>query len=357
VRRSVTSLLIAGMLALVSVGAIACVTRGPSPKASGSRSSFGSTATTTTPSEALPGLRPWVASAEWTLVEFVRDGEDYPDTNGPPFTITLRMRTEDSSVSGSSGCNTYSGTYAAEGVALRLRLTAFSKKACSSPIVALEQLYLQALSRVETYGFGYREFSYRELLLGNADGRTILWFHTDIPVGNVFSTETPAPSTTPSMSMSSPPLPRITDRTWTLTRFTQDGRDYPLGTRDLITLWLQTKDPARSSIGGQTACHHFSGSYVANGATLRLQPGTSYAQQVRCQAAPLLMELEYLDALWLVEMYRIEDGQLVLASAGGRLLLTFREDPCDKSGSSGTRMAPTRVFSGTPSPPTPCPSV
>jgi heat shock protein HslJ len=50
---------------------------------------------------------------DWTLLWFVLDGKEYHATDGPP--ITLRMDPKGASVSGASGCNRYSGIYAAEG--------------------------------------------------------------------------------------------------------------------------------------------------------------------------------------------------------------------------------------------------
>jgi heat shock protein HslJ len=343
-----TTLLLVGMLALVGAGAITYAIHGIAPSVSGSRapvSSTATTATTATTVATLPGLSPGVASVEWTLLWFTRQGTDAADW--PP--ITLRMEREDASVSGSSGCNTYRGTYVAEGVALRLRLTGFTQRVCATPIMAREQAYLQALGTVEAYGW-----EPGDLMLANSNVQTILEFH-GIPA----RTDAPTPSATPT----APLQPGVAGRTWSLVRFTQDGRDYPGEASHLVTLWL---DPQGARVGGHATCNiGYGGTHVASGATLRLRVGFSddrvvYTRMVCGDVASMLLGFEYSDVLWLVETYRLEAGQLVLASAGGRLQLTFQALPCDKPGSSGGRLAATTLLSGTPWPvtptPTPCPS-
>jgi heat shock protein HslJ len=168
----------------------ACAAHGRSSTVSGSPPVVSSGATPTT--RTLPGLEPEIARTEWTLLQFSLDGTDYPDMDGP--SITLRMGTDGAKLSGSSGCNDYRGTYAAEGVALRIELTRSSLVACSVSVMARERAYLQALGSVAAYGSDYSE-----LLLANADGRTILWFHGDpAPTPDT----TPAPTATASTTAS-----------------------------------------------------------------------------------------------------------------------------------------------------------
>jgi heat shock protein HslJ len=312
---------------------------------SGSTPSVGSGATPTTPT--LPGLRPEIARIGWTLLGFSQDGTDYPDSDAPP--ITLRMQTDGATVSGSSGCNDYHGTYAAEGVALRIDLTGSSLIACADPIMARERAYLQALGSVAAYGFDYSE-----LLLANADGRTILSFHGDpAPTPNT----TPAPTPTVSASVAatasatSPLQPGVASRTWTLTRFSQDGRDIPLVANSPVTLSLSAQG---AGMGGNAACNFYSGIYVVSGATLRL--GLGSITEMRCSPARMLLQFEYLTVLRLLWTYHLEGGLLVLTTAAGRLQLIFRENPCGATASSQARQTATNPLSGTPWPATPCPS-
>jgi heat shock protein HslJ len=253
------------------------------------------------------------------------------------------------SVSGASGCNRYSGAYAAAGVALHLQLTRFTDKMCSASVTTREHAYLQALSRVEAYGSRTGD-----LMLASVDGQTLLYFD--------FSGRfPPAPTTTvaPTATVASSPLqPGVAFRRWALTRFSQDGRDYPLVANAPVTLWL---DEQRTIVGGGVACHGVGGFYVASSATLRLY--VLDENQVACPTPDVdLLEGEYLVALGFVDTYRLEDGQLVLSSGGGRLQLTYRQLPCPNTGSAQARttltMPRTRPLSGTPVPvtPWPCPA-
>jgi heat shock protein HslJ len=340
-RRLILVLQSVGMLALMSVGALACASCGAP---SGAGAPIHSTATTPAPA-ALPGLGPLVANVEWTLGWFVLDGAEYYAQDGPP--ITLRMDPKGASVSGASGCAHYNGTYIAEGVALHLQLTDVPRVACSASVTTREHAYLQALSRVEAYGS-----KIGDLMLASVDGQTFLSFGGRVPTGPIF---TVAPTAT---GVSSPLRPGVAFRRWGLTRFSQDGRDYPLVANVPVILSL---DEQSGVVGARVACHGLGGFYVASGATLRLYMGDD--DRVACPTPAVdLLEGEYLVALGFVDTYRLEDGQLVLSSGGGRLQLTFRELPCQNSGSAQARttltMPRTRPLSGTPEPvtPWPCPA-
>jgi heat shock protein HslJ len=338
-RRLILVLLRGGMLALMSVGALACASCGTP---AGSGAPVRSTATTPA-RDTLPGLGPWVANVEWTLVGFDQDGTEYSGTDGPP--ITLRMDPTGATVSGASGCNHYSGTYSAEGIALHFQLTDVPRATCSASVMTREHAYLQVLSSVEAYGSNPGD-----LWLGSVDGQTLLEFRGRFP---------PAPTTrvAPTATMASTPLqPGVAFRMWALTRFSQDGRDYPLAANVPVILWL---DDQRTIVGGRAACHGVGGSYVASGASLHLQVYSGdRVVCVRPDIVPLLLG-EYLVALGSVDTYRLEDGQLVLSSGGGRLQLTYRELPCPNTGSAQARttltMPRTLPLSGTPVPATPWP--
>jgi heat shock protein HslJ len=338
-RRLILVLLRGGLLTLLSVAALACASCGPFSGAGAPRRS-------TAPTAALPGLGPRVASVDWTLLWFVVDGTDYYATDGPP--ITLKMDPTGASASGASGCNHYSGTYTAEGVALHLQVTDVppaSPATCSASVTTREHAYLQALSRVEAYGSA----TIGDLMLGSVDGQTLLNF-----TGRI-SSSAPLWSTSTATVASAPLRQGVAFRWWALTRFSQDGRDYPLMANVPVTFSLGEQS---IGAGGRVACHGYGGFYVANAVTLRLRVIDESLVACATPAVDFLYG-EYLDALGFVDTYRLEDGQLVLTSGGGRLRLTFRELPCQSTGSAQARRAVTlpltRPLSGTPVPATPWP--
>jgi heat shock protein HslJ len=58
---------------------------------------------------------------------------------------------EDGTLSGNAGCNTYNGTYEVSGTSMTIGPLATTKKACVPDVNEQEANYLAALSRVTTY--------------------------------------------------------------------------------------------------------------------------------------------------------------------------------------------------------------
>jgi heat shock protein HslJ len=100
----------------------------------------------------------------WQLVSL--DGA--PVVAGTVIDLTL----ENDTVSGSAGCNTYSGpaTYSDGSMTLGPEF-AVTFMACDEPIMEQEQRYLAALSRVVSY-----ELTPDELLLQDGNGITVATF-------------------------------------------------------------------------------------------------------------------------------------------------------------------------------------
>jgi heat shock protein HslJ len=85
---------------------------------------------------------------------------------------------EDGSVSGSSGCNQYSGSYQAGDISLSIGPLAATQKACSDPegIMEQEAKYLAALESVASY-----EINVNALLLKDDSGTVILAYGASEP--------------------------------------------------------------------------------------------------------------------------------------------------------------------------------
>jgi heat shock protein HslJ len=72
--------------------------------------------------------------------------EGQPATTGVASTLTLE---EDGHVSGSTGCNRYTGTAASDGAQLHFSQLAMTKMACLGPAMAQETHFTQALARTD----------------------------------------------------------------------------------------------------------------------------------------------------------------------------------------------------------------
>ena len=74
---------------------------------------------------------------------------------------------DDATISGSSGCNTYSGTYSVDGTSLSVGPLATTRLACDEPVMEQEQAYLEALQAATRF-----ELTTDRLTLRNEDGAT-----------------------------------------------------------------------------------------------------------------------------------------------------------------------------------------
>ncbi len=86
---------------------------------------------------------PTLDGTSWTLVSL--NGQE-PLAEAP---ITIEFAGEQ--VSGSAGCNQYSGGYTAEGSELSFGALATTRMACPEPIMAQEAAYLAALEGSASY--------------------------------------------------------------------------------------------------------------------------------------------------------------------------------------------------------------
>ena len=85
-----------------------------------------------------------LAGTSWQLLQLGPNGA--LSENLPTLTFST-----DGKVSGSGGCNTFSGTATISGMAIKFGALAATKKACSEEVNAQETAYLKALEQAQTY--------------------------------------------------------------------------------------------------------------------------------------------------------------------------------------------------------------
>ena len=89
----------------------------------------------------------------------------------PILGTTLTLSFKDGQVRGSSGCNTYFGSYRVSGSAITVEQLASTKMACQEPgVMQQETVFLASLSEAETYRL---EKSRLELV--RKDGQTVVF--------------------------------------------------------------------------------------------------------------------------------------------------------------------------------------
>jgi heat shock protein HslJ len=106
----------------------------------------------------------------WKMSAYAVDGEMVDALDDASVTAAF----DGSAVSGSGGCNSYNGSYVAEGSAIEIGPAAATLMACPEPIMAQEQAFFAALSEAAEY-----QVTETELTLLDEDGDETLRFEAE----------------------------------------------------------------------------------------------------------------------------------------------------------------------------------
>jgi heat shock protein HslJ/uncharacterized lipoprotein YbaY len=225
------------------------------------------------------------------------------DANGatttpvPGTTITLSFGS-DGSVTGSSGCNTYSGSYrTAEGGQIIFGDLTTTHKSCPDAVMKQEEAYLELLGTGGTYNL-----SGERLTLSLNQGKNWLKFGA------------------PGSMAAAPPanLPLIGTK-WTLSSIESSGARTELVQGTAIT--LDFGPGTQLSVSGDAGCNQYSGSYTTNGENITIGPLA--VTQKACDQAVMNQESAYLQALQNASKYLVEGGVLQLMDDSGQQMLHF----------------------------------
>lgn len=69
----------------------------------------------------------------------------------PPAGARIDLRFDDGELSGRAACNSYGGSYQADGNALAVGAMSMTEMACDEPLMALEAAYLAELAQVDAF--------------------------------------------------------------------------------------------------------------------------------------------------------------------------------------------------------------
>ena len=227
-----------------------------------------------------------LAETEWAL-SAIR-----PTSNETPVltktAVTLKF--EDGQLQGSSGCNSYSATYAVDGRSLTFGPIAVTEMACLEPgIMEQEAAFLAALSTTSAY-----DLANEELSLTYASG--ILRFVPETP-------PQPAP---------------LTGTTWQLeTLQQQDGQTVSsMAVPDGMLVTLQFQE---DQLGGSTGCNNFGAPYQVNGGQLTLEAITK-TEAICLDEAQILAESQFFNGVAAAKSFTIAGDQLTISYPGGSLI-------------------------------------
>jgi heat shock protein HslJ len=259
--------------ALVLVGVLA---------ACGSTSSDSGAATAA--ADALP-----LEDTSWGLVSY-SDGDG--GTVEVPDEVAATARFVDGSVSGSGGCNRFSGPYLLDGDELSIGPVASTMMACGGPQADVEQAYFLALDATASY-----RTDASSLTLLDEAGQAVLTFDVVEPVSLTGTEWTATGVNTGTDAVSSV----VAGASVTAT-FGEDG-----------------------TVSGSAGCNTFTGQYSAEDGVIEIGPLASTKKA--CEPAEVMtQEAAFLAAMQNATAYAIDGDALELRDDSGALQVGFTAD-------------------------------
>ena len=225
-----------------------------------------------------------LTDSPWLLVEL--GGEPpLPDTQ-----ITAEFDDE-SRVGGTSGCNSYSTSYAVDGNQIELGEEMIGTlMACPDPVMEQERAYLEALSAAATF-----EIVEDELTLFDTDGN---------------------------------PLARYQAVSQNLAGTSWEVISYNTGTQAVTSVIIGTEITAEFSeegqLSGNASCNQYNTTYETDGNKIKIGPAA--VTRMLCSEPDGIMEQEarYLAALETAETYKIQGLNMEMRTSEGSLLASFK---------------------------------
>ncbi|HJJ74919.1 MAG TPA: META domain-containing protein [Methanocorpusculum sp.] len=213
----------------------------------------------------------------WKLDSF---GQNQDAANG-----ILTLSFNNGVASGSSGVNTYAGSYTVSTGDGKLTFSGIASTKMTGPsaLMTQETKYLPALGQTATYSI-----SGETLILKDANGNTLLTFKEP-----------------------------LTGTSWKLISYTPAGKTAQLDAAGLVTIMFEPN----GDLSGNTGINNYEATWNLNGKTLDIsQPATSK------MLGPQFMEeqeSDYLSLLGSVAGFTLSAGQLDLVNAAGVPIMSF----------------------------------
>jgi heat shock protein HslJ len=192
-------------------------------------------------------------------------------------------------VSGSSGCNSYSGSYTASGSKLRISSLASTQMACASKVMTQESAFVKALSATRRYSV-----SGSTLTLRSTVGRTLATFKAQSQ--------------------------QLAGTSWNVTAY-NNGKQAVSSVMSSPTLTaVFGKD---GTLTGFAGCNSYNATYKAAAPTISIGAVSSTRKECTTPEGVMTQEHAYLAALHTAATYRIEGRTLELRTASGALAAEF----------------------------------
>ncbi len=223
-----------------------------------------------------------LADTSWLLVNL----------NGQPALsdTQVTIRFENGQLSGSDGCNRYSGSYTINGARITVDKNLISTMmACAEPIMTQAAAYIAALTGAATY-----TIEGGQLTLLDGSGKALATF-TRQSVG-------------------------LSGTAWVVT-------GYNNGQQAVVSVaagsQLTANFGADGTLSGSAGCNTFTATYEVSGKTVKIGPIGSTRMACADPAGVMEQEAQYLGALATAATYTREGNQLELRTADGALAASF----------------------------------
>jgi heat shock protein HslJ len=224
-----------------------------------------------------------IEGVRWIATSIVADGSLQALPEGESVDATFAAGT----VSGFSGCNSYSGPARTDGARLTIGPVSSTMMACVDPAMAVEGSYLKALGTVASY-----TATADRLSLFDRDGKEIVVYKAG-------------------------PANPLVGR-WAVSGY-KDGKSAvvsPMAGTELNASFAED-----GKVSGASGCNTYLGSYTINGEKLTFGPLAT--TRMACPEPIMAQEQAFLAALASTAAYSMEAGRPVLRSADGAIAVSF----------------------------------
>ena len=222
----------------------------------------------------------------WTLTGLT--GQQLP----PDVTVTATFDQE-GQLSGSAGCNLYSGPYTVEVNQISMGPFQLTRKACPPPVMEIEGAYLTVLQAAARH-----EITGNSLTLQSPSGGALAVFN-GLEAG-------------------------LEGTSWLATGFNN-------GQAAVVSVLPGTQIRATfgedGQLSGTAGCNDYAASFETDGDQIRIGPLTSSQSTCQDPQGVMAQESQYLAALETAEVYTRRGDRLELRTSGGTLAVTFQRAP------------------------------
>jgi heat shock protein HslJ len=223
-----------------------------------------------------------LAGTAWDLVQYAPAGKSALTSVPDGVKATAEFTTDQ--ISGSGGCNRFSGVYSAEGNTIDIGPLASTAMACVGQAMVVEADYLARLDEAATFSIGEGTMT-----MSDKAGQVVLSYTVAVPI-------------------------TLTGTNWSANGI-NTGTDAVAGLVAGSTVTAVFGDDG--TLSGNAGCNTYNGTYEVSGTSMTIGPLAT--TEMACEPDVSKQEANYLQALGRVTTYTIRGDQLELRNDEGAL--------------------------------------